>query len=131
MFELKTLALFVATAVAEIVGCYLPYLWLEKGASAWLLLPAAEALHYLCGCSRCIPLQLGVSMPHTVACTSASRLSGFGRLMLYARRRGIGSVSRFASPAWASLCLLRAMPNYSLNPDRSPAALARRPLGAG
>ena len=44
MFELKTLALFVATAVAEIVGCYLPYLWLEKGASAWLLLPAAASL---------------------------------------------------------------------------------------
>src|SRR2546426_9064726 len=44
MFELKTLALFVATAVAEIVGCYLPYLWLEKGASAWLLLPAAGSL---------------------------------------------------------------------------------------
>jgi small multidrug resistance family-3 protein len=44
MFELKTLALFIATAVAEIVGCYLPYLWLEKGASAWLLLPAAASL---------------------------------------------------------------------------------------
>ena len=44
MFELKTLALFIATAVAEIVGCYLPYLWLVKGASAWLLLPAAASL---------------------------------------------------------------------------------------
>jgi len=40
-------------------------------------------------------------------------------------------VSRFASPAWASLCLRRAMPNISLNPDASPAALARPPLGAG
>ena len=44
MFELKTLALFIATAVAEIVGCYLPYLWLEKNASVWLLLPAAVSL---------------------------------------------------------------------------------------
>ncbi len=44
MFELKTLALFVATAVAEIVGCYLPYLWLKNGASVWLLLPAAASL---------------------------------------------------------------------------------------
>jgi small multidrug resistance family-3 protein len=44
MFELKTLALFIATAVAEIVGCYLPYLWLVKGASAWLLLPAVASL---------------------------------------------------------------------------------------
>ena len=44
MFELKTLALFIATAVAEIVGCYFPYLWLVRGASAWLLLPAVASL---------------------------------------------------------------------------------------
>ena len=41
---LKTLGLFVVTAVAEIVGCYLPYLWLKQGRSAWLLVPAALAL---------------------------------------------------------------------------------------
>lgn len=41
---MKTFALYVATALAEIVGCYLPYLWLVKGASAWLLLPAAASL---------------------------------------------------------------------------------------
>lgn len=40
----KTLGLFFATALAEIVGCYLPYLWLRKDASAWLLLPAALSL---------------------------------------------------------------------------------------
>lgn len=44
MFDLKTLALFLVTAVAEIVGCYLPYLWLKHGKSAWLLLPAALSL---------------------------------------------------------------------------------------
>jgi small multidrug resistance family-3 protein len=44
MSLLTTALLFVATAVAEIVGCYLPYLWLKKGASAWLLLPAAASL---------------------------------------------------------------------------------------
>lgn len=41
---LKTLSLFVFTAVAEIAGCYLPYLWLKAGKSAWLLLPAAASL---------------------------------------------------------------------------------------
>lgn len=41
---LKTLGLFFVTAIAEIVGCYLPYLWLRKDASAWLLLPAALSL---------------------------------------------------------------------------------------
>lgn len=39
-----TAALFVLTAIAEIVGCYLPYLWLQKGRSPWLLLPAALSL---------------------------------------------------------------------------------------
>jgi small multidrug resistance family-3 protein len=44
MFAAKTLLLFVLTAIAEILGCYLPYLWLKKGASAWLLIPAALSL---------------------------------------------------------------------------------------
>lgn len=30
--------------MAEILGCYLPYLWLKQGKSIWLLLPAALAL---------------------------------------------------------------------------------------
>lgn len=41
---LKTFGLFVATALAEIVGCYLPYLWLKQGKSPWMLLPAALSL---------------------------------------------------------------------------------------
>jgi small multidrug resistance family-3 protein len=36
--------LFVVTAVAEIVGCYLPYLWLRHGRSGWWLLPGAASL---------------------------------------------------------------------------------------
>lgn len=41
---LKTFGLFVATALAEIVGCYLPYLWLRQDRSPWLLVPAAVSL---------------------------------------------------------------------------------------
>ena len=44
MTELKTVGLFALTALAEIVGCYLPYLWLREGKSTWLLLPAALSL---------------------------------------------------------------------------------------
>lgn len=44
MFLAKTLGLFVLTAIAEIVGCYLPYLWLKKDGSSWLLVPAALSL---------------------------------------------------------------------------------------
>ncbi len=40
----KTFLLFALTAVAEILGCYLPYLWLKQDRSAWLLLPAAASL---------------------------------------------------------------------------------------
>jgi len=44
MWALKTLGLFLLTAAAEIIGCYLPYLWLQRGKSAWLLVPAAVSL---------------------------------------------------------------------------------------
>lgn len=44
MHEIKTLLLFLVTAVAEIAGCYLPYLWLKEGKSVWLLVPAAFSL---------------------------------------------------------------------------------------
>ena len=39
-----TLGLFVATAIAEIVGCYLPSLWLRGRAPIWVLVPAAVSL---------------------------------------------------------------------------------------
>ena len=41
---MKTFILYVITAFAEIVGCYLPYLWLREGRSALLLIPAAASL---------------------------------------------------------------------------------------
>ncbi|WP_409079665.1 YnfA family protein [Pseudomonas sp. SG20056] len=41
---LNTLGLFALTALAEIIGCYLPYLWLKQGKSIWLLVPAALSL---------------------------------------------------------------------------------------
>jgi len=41
---LARVLLYVATALAEIVGCYLPYLWLREGKPAWLLVPAAASL---------------------------------------------------------------------------------------
>ena len=38
---MKTLLLYLVTAIAEIVGCYLPLLWLRGQGSGWWLLPAA------------------------------------------------------------------------------------------
>lgn len=40
----RTLGLFAVTAVAELLGCYLPMLWLSGKGPAWLLLPAALSL---------------------------------------------------------------------------------------
>ena len=44
MLAAKAIGLFFLTAGAEILGCYLPYLWLKEGRSAWLLCPAAASL---------------------------------------------------------------------------------------
>ena len=44
MILVQAAALFVLTALAEIVGCFLPYLWLRKDGSIWLLIPAALSL---------------------------------------------------------------------------------------
>lgn len=44
IFILKTTGLFVAAALAEIAGCFLPYRWLRQGGPIWLLVPAAASL---------------------------------------------------------------------------------------
>jgi len=44
MFLLQTTGLFILTALAEIIGRFLPYFWLRKGGSIWLLVPAALSL---------------------------------------------------------------------------------------
>ena len=41
---LKTTGLFFVTALAEILGCYLPWLWLRQQGSVWLLVPATLSL---------------------------------------------------------------------------------------
>lgn len=40
----KIIALFILTSIAEIVGCYLPYLWLKQSGTVWLLIPAILSL---------------------------------------------------------------------------------------
>ncbi|NNH01250.1 YnfA family protein [Acinetobacter sp. ANC 5414] len=41
---LTTVCLFFVTAIAEILGCYFPYLILNQGKSHWLWLPTALSL---------------------------------------------------------------------------------------
>jgi small multidrug resistance family-3 protein len=44
MYPLRTVGLFILTAAAEILGCYLPYLWRRQHYSTWVLLPAGASL---------------------------------------------------------------------------------------
>jgi small multidrug resistance family-3 protein len=44
VYSMKTFLLYAITAIAEIVGCYLPWRWLKEGASPWLLVPGALSL---------------------------------------------------------------------------------------
>jgi small multidrug resistance family-3 protein len=44
MIAAKTVGLFAITAFAELLGCYLPFLWLREGKSPWLLVPGALSL---------------------------------------------------------------------------------------
>ena len=41
---MRVTGLFIVTAVAEILGCYLAYLWLRQARSAWMLVPSAASL---------------------------------------------------------------------------------------
>jgi small multidrug resistance family-3 protein len=45
--------------VAEIVGCYLPYLWLRQGKSPLLLIPAAASLAVVAGLLSLHPTAAG------------------------------------------------------------------------
>ncbi|MEA1064370.1 YnfA family protein [Apirhabdus apintestini] len=44
MATLQIILLFIVTAFAEILGCWLPYLILKQNKSLWLLVPAAFSL---------------------------------------------------------------------------------------
>ena len=41
---MRSLGLYIITALAEIIGCYLVFLWLQAGRSIWLVIPAAMSL---------------------------------------------------------------------------------------
>lgn len=43
---IRTTLLFILTAVAEIIGCYLPYLVFKDGRTPLLLIPAALSLAF-------------------------------------------------------------------------------------
>ena len=89
MIILKTLGLFVVTALAEIVGCYLPYLWLKKDGSPWLLVVAAVSL----------ALFVWLLSLHPAAASIAHGL-GFGGCRRNFGRYGHHRLGRMAGLSW-------------------------------
>ncbi len=56
---LRVLLLFTITALAEIIGCYLPWLILKQGRPIWLLAPAAMSLAIFAGLLTLHPTAAG------------------------------------------------------------------------
>jgi small multidrug resistance family-3 protein len=81
LLMLKTTLLFFATALCEIVGCYLPWLWLKRGATPLLLIPTGLALALFVWLLTLHPPPAGGYMPPTVGCTFVPHCSGCGSLM--------------------------------------------------
>lgn len=49
MSPLLVISLFSLTALAEILGCWLVWLWMRQSASVWCLVPAALSLAVFAG----------------------------------------------------------------------------------
>jgi len=78
----STFLLYLVTALAEIVGCYLPWLWLRQGGSIWLLIPAALSLamaSFGCGGSMGCTPRPGISLE-----TIAALLDGHTKCAMFA-----------------------------------------------
>lgn len=73
----RIVALFVITAVAEIVGCYLPYPWLRDRAGVWIRTQRCRWLPSS-GCSACIRPQQDAPTRPMAACMSQLHWSGCG-----------------------------------------------------
>ena len=87
---MKTLLLFVATALAEIIGCYLPYLWLKQGRSMWLLVPGF--------------LSLALFAWLLTLHDTATRSAGCRWASFWARPRGMAARPTASSCAAAPMC---------------------------
>ena len=79
---LRTTLLFVLTAVAEIVGCYLPYVVLKGGRTPLLLFPAALSLALFAWLLSLHPAAAGrVYAAYGAVYVSVVVLAGMGVLM--------------------------------------------------
>ncbi len=74
---LKTTLLFFATALCEIIGCFLPWLWLKKGGSALLLIPAGVALALFVWLLTLHPAASGRVYAPTAVYMSVARYCGY------------------------------------------------------
>lgn len=88
--------LFVVTALAEIVGSYLPYLWLRHGRSPWLLVPAALSLAIFAWLLTLHPAASGRVYAAYEGATSLWPSFGYGWWTEYLRNERTSLELRFA-----------------------------------
>ena len=105
MIYIQTTLLFVLTALAEIIGCYLPYLWLRENKSPWLLLPAALSLALFAWLLSLHPSAAGRVYAAYGGVYITVAICGSGLSMVIDLALPIGPVFRSASWAWPSSCL--------------------------
>ena len=104
---LRITGLFVVTAVAEIVGCYLPWLVVTQGRTGWLLLPAAASLAAFAWLLNLHPSAAALATPPP----SGLRLTWFGHSAVLIE---IDGVRLLTDPMWGP----RAAPSTVLGPAR-------------
>jgi len=76
--------------LAEIVGCYLPYLWLREGKTIWLLVPGALSLVTFAWLLSLHPTAAGrVYAAYGGVCIFLWRSCGFGWSMVFGQPLGI------------------------------------------
>eukprot|EP01034_Spumella_vulgaris_P044123 gene44123-54831_t len=118
---MKTLLLFTLTALAEIVGCYLPWLWLKQGKPAWLLVPAAASL----------ALFAWLLTLHDTA--GAGRVyAAYGGVYIGVALAWLWAVDGIRPTAWDVAGVLVALAADEMNtPPESPLAPPPSPAGGG
>ena len=108
MSIITTIGLFLLTAMAEIAGCYLPYLWLQNRAPAWALLPAIASLALFVWLLTLHPTAAGRVYAAYGGIYVATALAWLWLVGGGARIFGTSQERSWPCWAWLSLCLPRA-----------------------
>ena len=107
---MRTFTLYLVTALAEIVGCHLPWLWLKQNGSPWVLVPAGASLAAFAWLLTLHDAASGRVYAAYGGVYVAVAVYGCGPWMTSARPIGMYKGSWWPWLAWASLPFSRDRP---------------------